>query len=76
LRPVWLLRPRLVRWNRPPEQHRAVLDALRAAGRPFVSVEYSEADHGFFCDQRSQYHPDAAAESWALTRSFLRRALD
>ena len=73
--------PQLFHWGGrdahiPPEQHRAVLDALRAAGRPFVSVEYSEADHGFFCDQRSQYHPDAAAESWALTRSFLRRALD
>jgi carboxymethylenebutenolidase len=73
--------PQLFHWGGrdahiPPEQHRAVLDAMRAAGRPFVSVEYSEADHGFFCDQRSQFHPDAAAESWALTRSFLRRALD
>jgi carboxymethylenebutenolidase len=72
--------PQLFHWGGrdahiPPEQHRAVVDALRAARRAFVSVEYSEADHGFFCDRRSQYHPDAAVESWALTRAFLRRAL-
>ena len=71
--------PQLFHWGGrdkhiPAEQHRAVVDALRAAGRPFVSVEYSEADHGFFCDQRAQYDPDAAAESWPLTLTFLARS--
>jgi len=57
----------------PPEQHRAVADALRAAGKLFIDVEISDADHGFFCDQRSAYNPRAAAEAWALTLTFLRR---
>ena len=55
----------------PPEQYRAVDDALRAADRPHVSVVFSEAGHAFFCDARSAYHPAAARESWALTLAFL-----
>ena len=68
--------PQLMCWGGrdqgiPPEKHRAVADALRAAGKRFVTVEFSEADHGFFCDQRKHYHPRAAAESWELTKRFL-----
>jgi carboxymethylenebutenolidase len=56
-----------------PEQTRAIDDALRAAGKPYTTVTFGEADHGFFCDQRSAYHPDVAAEAWALTIAFLAR---
>jgi carboxymethylenebutenolidase len=56
----------------PPEQHRPVADALRAAGKMFIDVEISDGDHGFFCDQRPSYNPRAAAEAWALTLTFLR----
>jgi len=56
----------------PPEQVQSVTAALRAAGKAFVNVEFSEADHGFFCDARASYHPVAAAESWALTLAFLK----
>ncbi|MBI4501487.1 MAG: dienelactone hydrolase family protein [Gemmatimonadetes bacterium] len=59
----------------PPEQHRAIDDALRAAGKPFVTVEFSDADHGFNCNERSQYQPDAAAQAWELTKAFLGRHL-
>jgi carboxymethylenebutenolidase len=54
-----------------PDQTRAVADALRAEGKTFVTVELSDADHGFFCDARPSYHPEAAAESWALVLAFL-----
>ncbi len=57
--------------NIKPEHHNAVADALRAAGKPFVNVEFSDADHGFFCDQRKVYQPEAARESWALVLRFL-----
>lgn len=53
------------------EQKQAVVNALRAAKKIFTNVEFSQADHGFFCDQRSQYEPDAAREAWALTLAFL-----
>jgi len=52
-------------------QRHAVADALRAAHKTFVEVEYSDADHGFFCDARSSYNVFAASESWALTLAFL-----
>lgn len=56
-------------------QRRAVGDALRAAGKTFAELEYSDADHGFFCDQRASYHPAAATEAWALALKFLRNRL-
>ena len=55
----------------PPEQHRAVVDALRAAGRPFASVEFSDAPHGFFNDEGPRYRETAARESWAMMVAFL-----
>jgi len=55
----------------PPEQTRAVEDALRAAGKPYTQVTFSQADHGFFCDQRASYEPEAARLSWGLTLAFL-----
>ena len=54
-----------------PEQSGAVAAALRAAGKNFVQVEISDADHGFFCDARSSYNPTAAAEAWPLVLAFL-----
>jgi len=54
-----------------PEVTRAVTEAIRAAGKPFVNVEFSDADHGFFCDARSSYNPNAARQAWALALAFL-----
>lgn len=56
----------------PPEQVRAVTDALRATGKNFVNVEVSNADHGFFCDARASYSPAAALLAWPLTLAFLK----
>jgi len=52
-----------------------VVDALAAAGKPFVNVVFSEADHAFFCDARPNFHASAAAQAWALTLAFLGDAL-
>jgi len=54
-----------------PEVTRAVTDSLRAAGKPFVNVEFSDADHGFFCDARSSYNPNAARQAWPMVLEFL-----
>ena len=53
------------------EQRRGVRDALTNASKPFIDTLFSFADHGFFCDQRASYNPDAARDAWALTTSFL-----
>jgi carboxymethylenebutenolidase len=54
-----------------PDQVAAVTNALRTAKKTYVNVEFSFADHGFFCDARASYNPEAAAEAWALTLAFL-----
>jgi carboxymethylenebutenolidase len=54
----------------PPAQTRAIEDALIAAGKPYEQVTFSEADHGFFCDVRASYNPNAAPQAWALTLAF------
>jgi carboxymethylenebutenolidase len=55
----------------PPEQYRAVADALTAAGKTHAQVVFSDADHGFFCDRRPSYNVKAAQQAWALVRAFL-----
>ncbi len=47
-----------------------VTDAVEAAGKPFINTVISYADHGFHCDARPSYHPQAAAEAWAMTLAF------
>ena len=54
-----------------PEKQNQVAASLRAASKSFVNVEFSEADHGFFNDQRDVYNPQAAAQAWALSLEFL-----
>jgi carboxymethylenebutenolidase len=56
----------------PPEQRRAVTDALSTAQKIYVNAEFSRADHGFFCDERAAYEPHSARQAWALTLEFLR----
>ncbi|MFI5360368.1 MAG: dienelactone hydrolase family protein [Elusimicrobiota bacterium] len=56
----------------PPEQISAVTAALRAAGKPYVNAEYSEAGHGFFNGDRAAFHAPSAARAWALALQFLK----
>jgi len=68
--------PMLLMWGDldkhiPPEQRRQVIDALRQRGKTFANVEFSDADHGFFCDARASYQPQAARQAWVLMLEFL-----
>jgi carboxymethylenebutenolidase len=58
-----------------PEHIAAVTQALDAAGKPYVNTVISYADHGFNRDVGAAYHPQAAAEAWALTLAFFREKL-
>jgi carboxymethylenebutenolidase len=55
----------------PEEQRDAVVKAVGEAGKTFVNVVFSNADHGFFCDARPSYNAEAAAQAWSLTQAFL-----
>ncbi len=58
-----------------PEHVQTVVDALKSAGKDYVNVEFSYADHAFFCDERPSYHAQAALESWGMTKAFLKNKL-
>jgi carboxymethylenebutenolidase len=53
------------------DQRHAVVKGVGDAAKTFVNVLFSNADHGFFCDGRASYNPQAAAQSWSLTQAFL-----
>jgi len=49
--------------------------ALRDAPVPTDIVRYGESEHGFFCDERPSYDPNAARQSWALTLAFFQSSV-
>lgn len=57
------------------EDRNLIKEALYKSKKNFVDIEFSHADHGFFCDARNTYHPHAAKEAWALTLAFLQSNL-
>jgi carboxymethylenebutenolidase len=59
----------------PKEHVRAVTDAMQEAKKTYVNVEFSDANHAFFCDARGSYKETAAKQSWALTLEFLKTYL-
>jgi carboxymethylenebutenolidase len=55
-----------------PKDHiRAIIDAMQEAKKTYVNVEFSDADHGFFCDARPSYKETAAKQAWELVLKFL-----
>jgi carboxymethylenebutenolidase len=60
----------------PPKDTQAVADALRAAGKPFTHVEFSQAQHGFNCDDRpANFNAEASEQAWSITLAFLKKHL-
>jgi carboxymethylenebutenolidase len=49
------------------QQHRLV-ESLKIHQKSFINVEFGDADHGFFCDQRPSFNKDAANQSWSLVQ--------
>lgn len=52
-----------------------IIDAVDAAGKPYINTVISYTDHGFNCDERPSYNKDAAAEAWAFTLAFFKEKL-
>ncbi|MGB3694095.1 MAG: dienelactone hydrolase family protein [Spirulinaceae cyanobacterium] len=48
----------------PPEQVEEIEAALKRHHIPHQIFRYSNADHGFFCDQRASYNQAAAKDAW------------
>jgi carboxymethylenebutenolidase len=56
-------------------QINTVTAALKLNNKNYTNVIFSNADHGFFCNERSSFNPDAAKQAWALTIEFLKSYL-
>ena len=50
-------------------------EALAGASADTEIVRYADADHGFHCDVRDSYHPDAAQDGWSRTLAWFDRYL-
>jgi carboxymethylenebutenolidase len=55
----------------PPEQYRAVADALTAAKIEHEQVVFSRAGHGFFCGARASYDEVSSRQAFELVKAFL-----
>jgi len=47
-----------------------ITGALDSAGKEYINVKFSYADHAFACDERPSYNEDATKEAWAMTLAF------
>lgn len=59
----------------PLDQVDAVRNALKNAGVDHAVEVYSEADHGFHCDQRASYHAASAKDAWTKTLALFEKKL-
>ena len=59
----------------PVEDVEALREALADVSTESRIVRYSGADHGFHCDERPSYHPEAATDAWQRTLDFLAERL-
>ena len=55
----------------PMEEVEAIRNRLGMQPRAHEVVVYPGAEHGFFCDERPSYHPQAAADAWKRTVKWL-----
>jgi carboxymethylenebutenolidase len=59
----------------PLDQVRTLEAEAKRLGKSVEVVTYPGAPHGFFCDERDSYRPDAAADSWKRVLEFFARHL-
>jgi carboxymethylenebutenolidase len=58
-----------------PEHVQTVNNALAQAGKDYINVTISYADHAFNNNDRAAYHAQASAEAWGMTMAFLKNKL-
>jgi carboxymethylenebutenolidase len=59
----------------PLAQVRKIEATLHALGKLHEVKVYADADHGFFCDERTSYHPEAAQDAWEHTKAWFAKYL-
>ncbi len=59
----------------PPAHVEQLRAELKGRDKVHEIVVYPGAGHGFFCEQRASYRPDAAADAWTTSLDWLRARL-
>jgi len=59
----------------PMDQVKKVEETLKRLGKKFEVKVYTGAGHGFFCNERGSYHPDAAKDSWEKAKVWFAKSL-
>ena len=59
----------------PAEQVQTIRQALEQHRVRHEVIVYDDATHGFFCDQRGSYNPQAAANAWERVKRFFKEEL-
>lgn len=57
----------------PAEQVNQIETELEKYNIPHQVFRYDGADHGFFCDHRASYNPQAAADAWEQVKELFER---
>jgi len=59
----------------PVEEVERIKARLAELGKSAQTIVYPGAPHGFFCDERDSYRPDAAKDSWGKLLAFFAKHL-
>jgi len=59
----------------PIEQAKKVEETIKRPGKLHDVKIYTGATHGFFCNERQSYHPEAAKDAWEKTKAWFARHL-
>jgi carboxymethylenebutenolidase len=59
----------------PQEDIQMIENSLEMARVPHAVTVYPDADHGFFCDQRGSYNPEAAYSAWQEVKNTFKTQL-
>src|SRR5207253_748384 len=55
----------------PPSDVEAIRNRLGMQARAHEVIVYPGAEHGFNCDERASFHPDASKDAWERTIKWL-----
>jgi carboxymethylenebutenolidase len=59
----------------PGDRVRQIQARFESLGKDYKLKVYPDANHGFFCNERSDYHPTAAVDAWEQLTQFLAQYL-
>jgi len=59
----------------PMDQVKKIDETLKKLGKNYEVKVYSGATHGFFCNERPSYHPDAAKDAWEKAKAWVAKSL-